>query len=502
LSRVRHDLRSPLGEILGYSEMLEEDVIGTPQAKLAEALRAIHRSASLLLRCVDERLTPEAIQSQRADLADLEREIQESANQIAAAGDDLSQQCARTQLDALAADVARISASARRLQTRAPVLLAQLHQGQAATPTPGGESGSETMFWTAPGAAVALAEGTVLVVEDNESNSEMLRRRLLRQGYKVEVAENGRRALELLLEQKFDLVLLDIVMPEIDGYQVLEQMKADMALRHIPVIMISALDEVETLVRCIQKGADDYLTKPFDPVLLRARIGACLEKKRLRDREVSYLQEIEIERRRSDELLRVILPDDIAAELKASGSVKPRRHENVGVLFCDVVGFTAYCSIHTPEEVMGHLQSHIKAFEEIAAEHGLEKIKTIGDAFMAASGLLAPEANPALNCIRCGLAMVEATKKLSTGWRVHIGIHAGPVIAGVVGNRKYLFDIWGDTVNTAARVTSVAGPGAVCASASAWQQARAECEGASRGWFKLKGKEQLEIFEVRECRRT
>src|SRR5439155_1624373 len=130
-----------------------------------------------------------------------------------------------------------------------------------------------------------VVAGHLLVVDDNEMNRDMLSRRLEREGYTVSVAENGRQALDLVRVQRFDLVLLDLMMPELDGFAVLERMKADDHLRHIPVIMISALDELGSVVRCIEIGAEDYLPKPFEPTLLRARIGACLEKKQLRDQE-------------------------------------------------------------------------------------------------------------------------------------------------------------------------------------------------------------------------
>src|SRR5687767_1628561 len=128
-----------------------------------------------------------------------------------------------------------------------------------------------------------MTAGRLLVVDDNEMNRDMLSRRLERQGHAVTMAENGRQALERIRAEPFDLVLLDIMMPELNGYEVLEQLKNDGDLRHIPVIMISAVDELDSVVRCIELGAEDYLSKPFSPVLLKARIGACLEKKQLRD---------------------------------------------------------------------------------------------------------------------------------------------------------------------------------------------------------------------------
>jgi len=143
--------------------------------------------------------------------------------------------------------------------------------------------------------SAAESPARILVVDDNEMNRDMLARRLLRQGYVVDVAENGRRALERGRAASYDLMLLDVMMPELDGRQVLEEWMRDTELRKTPVVMISASDETETVARCIELGADDYLPKPFNPVVLRARVGASLEKKRLRDRERLYAEGLERE---------------------------------------------------------------------------------------------------------------------------------------------------------------------------------------------------------------
>src|SRR5690349_5809480 len=134
---------------------------------------------------------------------------------------------------------------------------------------------------------------SLLVVDDNSMNRIMLSRYITKLGYQATLVENGRQALEKLQGEPFDLVLLDVEMPEMDGYQVLEQLKADPRLRDIPVLMISAVEELESVVKCIELGAQDYLPKPFNPVLLRARLTACLERKRLRDQEVDYLQQVD-----------------------------------------------------------------------------------------------------------------------------------------------------------------------------------------------------------------
>ncbi|MBI5368829.1 MAG: response regulator [Planctomycetes bacterium] len=341
-----------------------------------------------------------------------------------------------------------------------------------------------------------MVPGHVLVVDDVEENRDLLVRRLTRLGHTSATAENGRQALELLARTPFDLVLLDIMMPELNGFEVLERMRAAGILHQVPVIVISALTDLDSVVKCIELGADDYLSKPFNATLLRARIGACLDKKRFRDQERKYLLQIEEERARADELLHVILPGAVVDELKRTSAVRPRRHERVAVLFCDVVGFTKYCDAHAPEEVHAHLQQWVDLFEELALTHRLEKIKTIGDAFMATTGLLTPLANPVLLAVQCGLKMVALSPQLPSGWQVRVGIHVGPVVAGVVGHRQYLFDVWGDTVNTASRVESLGLPNAVNLSGAAWKDVAGCCVGTSRGTIQVKGKGELEMFVV------
>jgi CheY-like chemotaxis protein len=338
--------------------------------------------------------------------------------------------------------------------------------------------------------------GHILIVDDNDLNRELLCRRLKQQGHTFAVARNGKEAMTQVAVQAFDVVLLDIMMPEMNGYEVLEAMKTDERYQHIPVIMISAVDEVESVVRCIEMGAEDYLPKPFNPTLLKARLGASLDKKRLRDQELAHLQLIDSERQRADDLLRVILPDTVVEELKATNAIKPRRHDNVAVMFCDIVEFTSYCDRREPEEVLAHLQGLVEIFEELTVSHGLEKIKTVGDAFMTTAGLLKPVENPVLSCVRCGLEMVAAAPNVPPQWQVRVGVHLGPVIAGVVGRRQYLFDVWGDTVNTAARVESLGLPNTVNVSGPAWKWVSNRCRTQGNRWVNVKGKGELEIYQV------
>lgn len=345
---------------------------------------------------------------------------------------------------------------------------------------------------------MAMADGTpaILVVDDDENNRYTLLRRLQRENFSdLAEAADGRTALKKLRERPFDLILLDVMMPDMDGYEVLNHVKSDMVLRDIPVIMISAVDALDSVVRCIELGAEDYLPKPFNATLLKARIGASLEKRRLRFQEDAYTRQIEAEKRRSDQLLQAVLPPGAIRELKATNEVRPRRYEGVAVLFCDIVEFTSYCDSNAPEHVVAELQILIEEFERIVAAHGLEKIKTIGDALLATAGLLQPVDEPLIAAVGCGLDLVAGARRVNPRWAVRVGIHHGPVVAGIVGKQQFLFDLWGDTVNMAARVGACAGVNSVFMSGLEWMRIRDRCQARSHGAFDLKGKGRVELVE-------
>jgi class 3 adenylate cyclase len=506
LAHLRHELRTPVNAILGYSEMLLED---EPPGPPRPDLQKIQVAGRVLLALINDILDPARLgATSAADLeaagARIRHDLRTPVNAILGYSEMLVEDAEASGKADSVDDLKRIHGAGLKLLALLDDLVRLSTAGGRATIADVRDARVSTMIEQAASTLRSLEEhehkeaegGRILVVDDNEINRDMISRRLVRQGYTPLVAQNGREALERMRAEPFDLVLLDILMPEMNGYEVLEQLKGDPALRHIPVIMISALDEIDSVARCIEIGAEDYLPKPFNPVVLRARIGASLEKKRLRDREVLHLRQIEQEKKRSDELLHVILPHDIVEELKATGSVMPRRHEDVAVLFCDIVGFTPYSATRQPEEIVAALQLLFEAYEDLAARHDMHKIKTIGDSFMSAAGLLVPVPNPVLSAVRCGLEMVRAAKSLRAGWDVRVGIHAGPVVAGVVGRKQYLYDLWGDTVNTAARVESHGSNAGVNVSASAWPRIKDHCQGRSLGLIPVKGKGEMEIFCV------
>lgn len=234
---------------------------------------------------------------------------------------------------------------------------------------------------------MSMEQGFILVVDDNEANRDVLSRRLRRQGHSVAVAENGQQALEMFHSQSFDLVLLDVMMPEMNGYQVLEEMKTNPALRHIPVIMISALDDIDSVVRCIELGAEDYLYKPFNPVLLKARVGASLEKKWLRDQEQAYLQavrrEMELGRRIQEDFLPGTLPElpgwDIAATFHPAREVAGDFYDvfmvsdhQLGLVIADVCDKGVGAALF-----MALIRSLIRSFSEQVATSVADVLKAV-----------------------------------------------------------------------------------------------------------------------------
>jgi phosphoserine phosphatase RsbU/P len=304
-AKVRHDLRNPLSDILGFCDVLREEAVERGLDQLLPEFTLIHDAASRIFADVNHALSPENLKISTADFTALEATIRLHAEKILISTESLSEKCDLIEPNSFGDDLLRITSSARKLRDGSPALLARIREQPAEpslttglVPPPDFDT---TYLHPYPGQETFTA--TLLVVDDNESNRALLARRLRRQRYTVVLAENGRQALDKLRVRKFDLVLLDVIMPEMDGYRVLSAMKSDDALRHIPVIMISALDDLEVLTRCIEAGAEDYLSKPFDPVLLKARIDSCLDKKRIHDQEQrTYQALVESQRHLAGEL--------------------------------------------------------------------------------------------------------------------------------------------------------------------------------------------------------
>lgn len=283
LSKVRHELRTPINHILGYCDILLED--DDLPAVCRSDLFKVHSGGRQLLSLINHYFDEKTFATLKIDLHQLSHELRTPVNHIVGYCELLEEQAAEGGSDNLKADLRKINAAA--------LTWLELMEEHL---VPSAENGAGEFFAMDPGvgfvtpvpkSAVAPVRqaGRLLVVDDDPTNREMLARRLKKEGYDVTLSENGLQGIKLLRANPFDLVLLDLIMPGLDGYQVLTRLKADPALKHIPVIMISALDQENGISRCIELGAEDYIAKPFSPVFLRARIGASLEKKRLRDQE-------------------------------------------------------------------------------------------------------------------------------------------------------------------------------------------------------------------------
>ena len=346
-AQLRHELRTPLNHIIGYAELLLEELEAGDQPELAADLAALRADARQLLTLLNEVLARG--QTGPPDLAAARGTLGPPLDRVRAAGESLHRRAAAAGAAARLADLDRIRAATVRLD--------ELLGGTARSASPDGgpaPDAGDAADSPAPPRAV------ILVVDDGEDNRDMLARRLRRQGYEVQTAAGGRAALAALAESPVDLVLLDVMMPDLDGYAVLERLKADPTRRDIPVLMISALDDLDSVVRCIQLGAEDYLGKPFDPVLLQARIGACLEKKRLHDQEARQRRELAalnqtLERRVADQVaqlerlgrLKRFFSPQLAELIVAGGAadpLSPHRRE-ITVVFVDLRGFTAFAEI-------------------------------------------------------------------------------------------------------------------------------------------------------------
>ncbi|MEQ1885953.1 MAG: adenylate/guanylate cyclase domain-containing protein [Bryobacteraceae bacterium] len=517
LSKIRHDLKTPLNQIIGYTEMLIEDAQDADADEISiEKLSCVLERAQACLNVQNRVLsqTPESLTEMHW------RELREEQ---------------RTRCHAMTADVDWLRSTGRDGTFAAD--LAKIANAIASLEELSGSAedrwASDTAFvsTTPPGVAsvpAALADaplwltesdgngearsgavnggGRLLVVDDNAGNRDMLARRLRREGYSVATAADGSEALERLGAEVFDLVLLDVVMPEVDGFAVLQQIRAKEQWRETAVIMISAIDEIKSVVRCIEMGAEDYLPKPFDPVLLRARIGAILDRKRLRQAErlraaqvENALREAEEQKHNAESMLRNILPGKIAAQLQAKGTVEPMYFEDVTIGFTDFVGFTVSTEHLAAEEIVGLLHQYFTAFDQIAERYGLEKLKTIGDSYMFVSGM--PERKPShpVDAVLAALEMAETVRRMAeppspVQWRVRIGLHTGPVIAGVVGIHKFAFDIWGDSVNFSSRMESSGAPNRVNLSERTYSRVKDFISCTPRGQVRIKDGRDVDMY--------
>lgn len=289
----------------------------------------------------------------------------------------------------------------------------------------------------------------VLIVDDNRMNRLLLSRGVEQSGHKVAFAENGKLALDMIRREAYDLILLDVEMPELDGFGVLEQLRGDHHLRDIPVIMTSSLDEIDSVVKCIELGAEDYLHKPVNPVLLKARLNASLEKKKLRDQQ--------------RELVSKFATEAVAEDLFTSGFSLGGKYVEATALFCDIRSFTTIAEAQPPDATIELLNNYYTLMmDAIGGEGGIVN-QMVGDGLMSIFGAPVAHEDHRGRAVRAALQMVELIELFNQEQlasnrqtiRIGIGIASGQVIAGYTGTmHRATYTCVGDTVNLAARLES------------------------------------------------
>jgi len=507
LAYVRQEFEAPVDAILGYAEIMLEDAEGQRNHSILGDLQRLHKAGLKLKELVSGLLDPAAVHQDFADFRrNLRHDLRTPISAIKGFGEWLLEDAQDARNEALARDLEKLLEAGARLLAQVDTLVdftgtslpAATHGKPESAAVSAVLKSVQPLSPAVPGEA---RPSRILIVDDTEAIRELLSRRLAREGHRIVEAENGRSALERIAVDTFDLILLDMMMPDINGYEVLTQLKADIRSRDIPVIIISALDEIDGIVRCIEAGAEDYLSKPFNPVLLRARIGASLEKTQLRNREKAAIAELRAEKERSETLLLNILPKSIIARMHRGEAPIADRFHDVTILFSDIVGFTRMSMRRSASDVVALLNAIFSAVDRLALEYGIEKIKTIGDAYMAVAGLPEPRDDHAQVIARLALAMREVVGEVSQrhgeNLKIRIGVHTGNTVAGVIGIHKFAYDVWGDTVNTASAMESHGIPNEIQVSQASFLRLSEDFLLEPRGPIEIKGKGQMETFLLR-----
>lgn len=482
---LKHRIRKPLSHIIGYGEILEEEAAARPNGLILGDLRVIHQIATEALAGLN-RFDLTGLDLSRARLDEWSSALQSVANQIITAAEKLAQRCDREGILTFSHDLRRMAASAAELREIAerdiPQLADRVGPKQMAAAA---RSGVDTA--KAPGPSetqpARREQGRILVVDDDRANRDILWRRLSPMGYEVVLAVNGRDALAQVATDAIDLVLLDILMPQLDGFEVLKQLKADPATQNIPVIMLSAVDDIETVVRCIELGADDYLPKPFPTPLLRARVRACLSNKRLSDQLRKYTEWL---------FGKTLFSQAVGSPHSLTLARKER-----SVLFADIRGFTQWTENANPEEVVQMLNRYFEAAEKIWRPSQIIKVEYTGDEIMG----VFPNTEAALQvafALQQRAGMLLRNLDLDLG----IGVHAGPVIEGIMGStdvKSYCFV--GDTINSGRRICDEAAGGQILISAPAYAIVRDTVEVGPPIDLRAKGKaEPLRVYPLLQLR--
>jgi adenylate cyclase len=361
------------------------------------------------------------------------------------------------------------------------------------------------------------ADFLILVVDDNAVNLQFISLVLERSGYQVIVAKSGSDALKVMDNCLPDLILLDILMPEMDGYTVCRKIKSTPYLSHIPIIFLSALDAIFDKIKAFDSGGVDYISKPFQSQEVIARINNQLriqvlqrelqqKNKHLQDQIIATQKaeaELRAQKESTDRLLLNILPVPIAQRLKQQEGIIADSFGDVSVLFADLVGFTSLSATQESTELVSLLNQIFSSFDDLTEKYNLEKIKTIGDAYMVVGGLPLYHPDHAIGVAKMALEMQQLITqffwKTSAGLdsdpiHLRIGIHLGAVTAGVIGKKKFIYDLWGDTVNVASRMESSGYPDTIQVTETVYERLQDQFIFEQRGLVSIKGKGEMMTY--------
>ena len=497
LGFVRHELRTPINAIIGYSEMLLDDADDEGDQAAASDLTRMVTCGRQILALVDSLLDADRVSAETG------RDLDSYGEQIRAdLRDPLSAVMGYTEMlietsreqarNARIADLERVHAASRKLlELSNDIAEIATHADAPAAEMVRGASLAEGVL-----SKIRVLQshdsdidrqGSLLVVDDSAMNRDLLARQLARKGYFVTTAESGAEGLDLMAEQHFDLVLLDVLMPDLDGVGVLLRMKSDARLRDIPVIMISALDEVDSIVRCLEIGAADFVSKPFHPTLLDARINSALQAHAARQTPAASAPAPALNGGLG-RMMAGTLPDYVMQRLQNGETRLLDGITSAAAYFVDVDHAVAAAD---PAERAALTETLIEAAHEACAQEGA-RVLLHGIGMVMVAGFPAPETDAATRIARTALTFARTAE--AAGLRLRSGMHVGAVYAAVVGRDSLSYWVWGDAIDLSRRLALSAERGSISISAACHALIKDDFPTASRGVIDVAGRGQMRAY--------
>ncbi|MBR9989256.1 MAG: response regulator [Gemmatimonadetes bacterium] len=503
LGHMRHELRTPINGILGYAEMLLED---EPAPELSADLERIRAAGRRLLVLIDEILSPERlvndgeVRTLESFGAQVAADLRTPTSSVIGYSEMLIENAKEAGNDIIVPDLERILTSARRLLELSGDITAVATGGEPAHASDAALTASSRltesvlvkMGPSGSGLAAAEGEGTVLIVDDNSVNRDLLSRQLARRGYIVETAADGVAALEKLAEREFDVVLLDVIMPRMDGVETLQRIRADARLEDLPVLMLSSIDEVDSAIRCIELGAEEYLQKPAQATLLETRVAANVTLRRMRAREHVYEAQLGAARERLARLAHAAFPVRIATRVLHGELAIEETFAEATVVACML-----------PRDMRGagggrDLLPRLRALSEVAEKVGSEQgayarvARTFG--ILLLSPALQAGDNHAERAAAAAAAMARSAAE--TGVPFSIALHTGPLLAGVIGKEGLRYEAWGDAADTAEALTLHCAPGKIVVSPTTYALLRDRFQMDAQGLAAVAGRGQMKLYQL------